>query len=153
MENNEALENKEYRKLQKKINILRLFVIILIILIIFMLEVVNIYYDDDSGALGIGTEEIWTFNAQFIYYTGTGVSSTNVYALINAVNANNILEDRKVEIELDGLEEGIEYTGTVSEEYGYTIYNYRFFSQWTYNITAEYDEDGYVNKMIITKSE
>lgn len=150
---------KQLEKL-KSINkkLLISFIVLLIILVVLILVAVikenyyEYYYVPDNNC--IRNEDINLFNSKFIQCLGT-MRSTSVKNMVNNIittNAQN--EEHKIDVtyyekingeEVVCEEEYIADYGSFSE-----LFN-KISSRYSYSVTREFDEEGYINKIIITK--
>lgn len=82
----------------------------------------------DTSIGNMSTQEIEILNFQFEKYLGSNIKGTNLKRLINDINSSNLFYENKIEVNM-----------TIEEVDFNKIYN----------VSAEYDSNGYISKIII----
>lgn len=91
----------------------------------------------------INEMEIQIFNSQFIAYSGTGISGSQVRSLISAIISSNATNsDHIISVATSTTLE----TSTASE---LTKINQEIKAAYKYTVEVEYDSEGYIYKVII----
>lgn len=91
--------------------------------------------------------EISNFNSNFEFYQGTNGGTPTGYQIDNVIKSNKKNADHLVEVIFDGVSYGTE--AEKIKEIKDSLKDFNGYNLQYYEISIDYDEDGYVNKITI----
>lgn len=142
-------EEKIIKKLKTRKNIfLSLIIIQIIILIICIWTCINVFIESNkpNGVVPISEAGILAFNSRFTSFEGRSNRGSIVRALIDRIVISNNIEENKILVSFKAND------GSSINEI-LTSNNININSSKYYTISFEYNEQGYINKVIITEIE
>ena len=91
--------------------------------------------------------EINSFNSDFEFYQGTEGGTSTSYQIDNVIKSNKKNADHLVEVIFDGVSYGTD-TEKIKEIKN-SLKNFNGYKLQYYEISIDYDDNGYVNKITI----
>ena len=99
----------------------------------------NTDYDYGNDSNSMGQQEVQAFNAVYESFVGANKTSTEVRTLIDSIQSRNMQGDRQISIMFNSEQVNEPSTLAIS-------------ATNTYDVTANYDEEGYINQISITQN-
>lgn len=133
------------KKLREEKGMMEIGAILVLIVIMSMgIAVYNTAYVRSTNiSSSVKEMEVQTFNSQFLAYSGTQVSGSQVKALISAITSSNATNsDHIISVETSTSSGASTASQLTQISQGIRAAN-------KYTVEAEYDNDGYINKIVI----
>ena len=126
-------------------------VLIAILLIAFGMIMINAAQTPiDTATSGVTSQGVQVFNSQFTGYAGTRVSGSNVKTLLSILQSNNANSSNQIKTTLKF--KGATSAALDNAVTGIATQTNNVVNTKTFNVSFDYDDDGYINKCVITEN-